>query len=227
MAGGLDPISLATSATQIGIGALQGLIGGFKAKKYQKQLENLQTPTYTPNQSILDYYNKALQRYNVSPYQSAEYKNAINQQGVNQAAGLSALGDRRSALAGVNRLVAAGNQGALNADIAATRRQDQQFGQLGQATGMKSAEDRMAFQQNQIAPYEKKYNLLALKAGGANQTANAGLSNIFGGLSSMQQMAMLNKMYGSGGYGGIGSFGGGGGFSGGANPLNVPGMGGL
>ena len=38
-----------------------------------------------------------------------------------------------------------------------------------------------------------------MKAGAANQTANAGLSNLFGGLQSASNMQMINKMYGSGG----------------------------
>lgn len=225
---GLDPISLAMSATQTGIGALQGLIGGIKAKKYQKQLENLQTPTYTPNKSILDYYNTALQRYNVNPYSSNLYKQQQQQGQRGLATALSVAREGGNTNARLSTLLQGYNDNLLKAGTAAEAEQNQRFGQLGQATGMKAGEDRMAFQQNEIAPYEKKYNLLAMKAGAANQTANAGLSNIFGGLSSAQQMAMLNKIYGQGGGGGgYSNIFGGGYNSGGANPLNIPGNGGL
>ncbi len=192
---GLDPLSLATSATQFGIGALQGLIGGISAHKNQKKLEKLQTPTYNQNKSILDYYNTALQRYNINPYQSQQYQNAVQQAGRSTAAGINALQDRGSAVAGIGRLAALQNQQGLNAGVQAEQQQNQRFSQLRGATEMKAGEDRMAFQQNQIAPYEKKYNLLAMKAGANNQTANAGLSNMFGGLNSISQMSMLDKMY--------------------------------
>lgn len=186
---------------QAGAGLVQSIIGGGKAKKAQKQLENLQTPTYNPNQSILDYYNRALSRYNADPTSTALYKNQMKniQRGV--ATGLTSLQDRRGALGGITKLVQAQNDATLNAEVAAERQRDQRFGVLGGATGMKAGEDRAAFQQNVIAPYEKKYNLLAMKAGAANATANAGLSNIFGGLKSAGEMEMLDKIYGDGGSG--------------------------
>lgn len=61
---------------------------------------------------------------------------------------------------------------------------------------MKAGEDRMAFEVNQQQPFERKYNLLAMKAGAANQTANAGMSNIFGGLQNLQNYNLYNKEYG-------------------------------
>jgi hypothetical protein len=47
----------------------------------------------------------------------------------------------------------------------------------------------MAFQQNELAPFERKYNLLSQKAAANAQTFNTGLSNIFGGL---QNLSMAN-----------------------------------
>ena len=51
-----------------GAGLVQSIVGGIKAGKAQKQLEKMQSPQYAQNQGILDYYNKALARYNVSTF---------------------------------------------------------------------------------------------------------------------------------------------------------------
>ncbi len=199
---GLDPISLGASGLQTLVGTAQSIIGGIRAHKAQKQLENMQTPTYHQDKGIMDYYNKALQRYNLNPSQTAEYQRDIQNIGRNQAAGISALQSRGSAVGGISRLAAVGNNAALNADVNAENRQDQRFGQLGQATGMQAGENAKAFQYNDIAPYEKQYNLLSMKAGAANQTANAGMQNIYGGLGAFQDYSNINKMYGGGGGGG-------------------------
>lgn len=177
-------LPLALPLIQAGAGLLQSIIGGGKARKAQKQLERLDTPTYTQNQSVLDYYNKALQRANVNPYESTMYKMQQQNIGRNQNTALAAAGDRRSGLGAVSNLVRGSNDASLRAGVAAEQEQGQRFNQLGSATGMKSAEDMKAFQYNKIAPYEKKYNLLAMKAAGNNQTSQAGLQNMFGGLQS-------------------------------------------
>jgi len=196
-----DPISLAAGATQAGIGLLQGLFGGRKARKAQKELENLQTPTYDPNQSILSYYNNALQRYNVNPYNSTLYKTQQQNigRGVNQ--GIGALNDRRSGLAGIASLIQGQNDSLLKAGIAAENQKDQRFSQLGSATNMKVADDLRGFQYNKLAPYEKKYNLLAMKAGANAKTANDGLQNIFRGLTSMGDAYKFNQQNGGSGGG--------------------------
>lgn len=184
--GGISDLLLggAPSIIQTGIGLAQSLIGGSRAKKAENELENLQTPKYTKNKSIRDYYGQALQRYNVNPYQSQQYQYAQQMSDRNLGAGIGALQDRRSAVGGISRLTAGANNAALRAGIAAEEQQNQRFNQLGAATGMQAADDRMAFQYNEIAPYEKQYNLLASKASGGARIQNAGLSNIFGGLQS-------------------------------------------
>jgi hypothetical protein len=178
---------------QTGAGLLQSVIGGIGARKAQKSLERLQTPTYTPNQSINDYYNKALQRYNVNPYDSQQYKMQQQQIGRNQNAGLNALGDRRSALSGISNLVQSSNDASLRAGMAAEQNQNQRFNQLGGATGMKANDDLTAFQYNKVAPYEKQYNLLAMKAAGNNQTAQAGLQNAFQGIGNLSTIMQARK----------------------------------
>lgn len=182
---------------QAGIGVAQGIIGGIRAHKAQKELEKLGTPAYTPNQGIGDYYNKALARYNASPYESATYKNQTNQISRNVATGISGLNDRRSAIGGISSIIQGANDASLKAISAAEGEQGQRLGQLGNAAQAKASDDKYAFQINKLMPYEKKYNLLTAKAQGGNQVMNAGLQNIFGGLQSGQETNFLNKMYGS------------------------------
>jgi hypothetical protein len=181
---------------QGGIGLLQSIIGGIGARKNQKKLEQLQTPTYGGSSSIMDYYNKALQRYNTNPYQSNQYQYATQGADRATAAGINALQTRGSAVGGISRLTALNNEAKLKAGVNAENEQSQRFGQLGQASGMKTEDELRQFQQNKIAPYEKKYNLLSMKAGAANATANAGISNIFGGLQSAMDYRMIDKIYG-------------------------------
>lgn len=183
----------ALAQTALGVG--QAIAGGIRTHKAEKALERLQTPRYTQAKSIMDYYNTALQRYNINPYQSQQYQYAQQVANRNLAAGVGALQSRASAVGGISRLAALGNEQGLKAGVEAEQEQNRRFGQLGQAAQLKAGEDRTAFQYNQLAPYEKQYNLLAMKAGGGAQTANAGISNIFGGLQNVGNAAMLNQMY--------------------------------
>jgi hypothetical protein len=187
----MNPLAIA----QMGAGVAQGIFGAIQAGKAQKQLNKLQSPQYKQNQSIMDFYNEALKRYNVSPTDSAMYKRQMQGVDRNVAAGLNSLQDRRSGIAGVSSILRAGNDAALNANVAAEAERSNRFGQLGSAAGMKAGEDDKAFQFNQYMPFERKYNLLSQKAGGGNQIMNAGISNIFGGLQGWNQMNMIDKMY--------------------------------
>jgi hypothetical protein len=170
------------------IGGIQSLIGGGQAHRAQKEMEQM-VKTYKPNQGIMDYYNKALQRYNVNPYTSQYYNQAQNQIKAGTAQGLANLQDRRSALAGLPSLIQGQNDALLKAGANAEGQQAQALGQLGQASQVKAQEE--------FKPFEMKYNLLSSKAGGGNQIMNAGLSNVFGSLNNMSQMSQLRKMYGS------------------------------
>ena len=184
MAAGIDPFSIAAQGLQTVAGIAQSVIGGIKQHKATKAFEKLQTPGYTPNKAIGDYYQTALQRYNTSPYQSAEYNYALQRNRETQATALSALGDRRNSLAGVAGIVNAGNRASAQAGIQAEAERRAGFGALGNATGIKSADDLRAYNQNVLAPYQKKFGLLSQKAAAGGQMLNAGLSNIFGGVSN-------------------------------------------
>lgn len=183
---------------QIATGIAQSIFGGKKARKAQKQLEGM-VEGYQPSPSIQDYYNKALQRYSVNPYTSSLYNYQQGQIKAGTAQGIQALQDRRSALAGIPQLIQAQNDALLKAGATAEGQQAQALGQLGQAAGMKTAEDRYKF--------ENKYNLLAQKAGAAAQTSNMGLQNIFQGIGGIERniQSALGMMVG--GTGGIGSTG--------------------
>lgn len=171
------------------LGAVQGIVGGIGARKNQKKLEGM-IDNYQPNESIMDYYSKALNRYNANPYTSAQYQNAQKNIDRSGAAAIAGATDRRAGLGMLGSIVQGQNDALGNAAARAEQQQGQNLAQLGQATGMKDREDKYKF--------EAKYNLLSQKAGAANQTANAGISNLFGGLGSIQDYANIDKMYGSG-----------------------------
>lgn len=182
-------------ATQIGSGLVQGILGYSREKNAENALENLQTPTYTPSSTIQDYYNKALQRYNVNPYSSPLYKMQQQNAERSTAMGLNTLQKRNLALGGVQNLVTAQNDSLLKAGATAEQQQAQQLGQLGQAAGAETSEQDKAFKYNQLAPYQKQYNLLAMKAGGGAGIMNAGLQNIFGGIGSAENLALAKQIY--------------------------------
>lgn len=183
----MDPMMLQAimgkaDATKQGIGGLlQAGIGFFGGRKARRDLENLQLPTYTPAKSISDYYAEAKNRYGISPYASTLYKTTQQGIGRNINQGISALRDRRLGIGGISSLIQGANDATLKSSIAAEQEQNQRFGQYGQAANAMAGEERQAFNINQMMPYEKKYNLLAMKAQGYNQLLNAGLQNIFGG----------------------------------------------
>jgi hypothetical protein len=190
----MGPMALA--GIQAGAGIVQGIIGGIGARKARRALENLPTPTYSPVKSITDYYNEAQNRYQESPYQSNLYKmQAQNiQRGTNQ--GMAMLQDRRSGQAGVSGLIQSQNDALLKAGVAAEQQKDQRFNQYGAAAGAMGAEQRKAWEVNQMMPYQKRHDILSQKAAGYSQLMNAGLQNAFGGL----QTGVMAKsgMFGSG-----------------------------
>lgn len=182
-----------------GVGGLaQTIFGGGRARRAQRELEKLQTPVYQKSKSIGDYYTKALNRYSADPTKSAMYQTQMQNIQRGTAAGLNALRDRRSS--SVTGLVQAQNDASLQAAAAAEQQQQQALGQLGQAAQLQAGEDKMAFQYNQVAPYEKKAALLGAKAAGGNQMMNAGLQNVMGAVNTFGQMKfddyLMKKYYG-------------------------------
>lgn len=182
--GNVNPLSLASA----GLGTLGGLVQTFTSgvKKKEKALETFSeaSPIYNPNQSVLDYYSKALNKYNASPYATSLYKKTVQDTGRTTAQGLESLRGRGGAVAGVSGLIAGENDALLNASVAAENAKRQDFNTLGTATGMKTSEESKAFQINKQDKFDRKYNLLAMKAAAAAKQKSDGLQNIFGGLSN-------------------------------------------
>src|SRR5579871_708198 len=101
------------SYVAVGVAGGSALVGlgetawkSIEAHKTQKELEGKQSPAYTPSQSIADYYQKALARYSLNPYQNAAYQQQLQNIQNAQAAGIQGLQDRRSAIGGVGAVVA-------------------------------------------------------------------------------------------------------------------------
>ncbi len=179
------------------IGAYQAISGHIKARQNEKRLEalNKQSPIYSPNKSILDYYSEAYRRYSTDPTQTAQYK--LDAQNIARSTnqGLNALQERRSALGGVNALVQGQNDALLKAGANAENERNRLMGVLGNAAQMKAGEEGKAFQQNKLYPYENQYNLLAMKAGQGATTMNQGISNIGNGLMNAASIYADNQMY--------------------------------
>src|SRR5437879_4939078 len=126
----------AAAQTALGIG--QMIFSG--KHRAEKNLENYAN-SYQPNSSILDYYNKALQKYSANPYTSQAYQNRTNLINRNLTTGINAAQDRHGALASISGLVQGANDAGANAATSAEAEQRANLSQLGQATGMKAAED--------------------------------------------------------------------------------------
>ena len=177
-------------------GLFQSLFSGRKKAQREMEAQLDKSPAYTANKGISDYYQEALNRYNESPQQSAIYQNAMRNAQRTTAQGLGALQDRRSALAGVGRLAAIQNDAMANATAQAESRRDARFSQLGQATSAKAAEDRRAFDINVMTPYQRRLQMAQMKAGAANARSDAGMQNMFGGLSNLSMMGATGNLKG-------------------------------
>lgn len=168
-----------------GVGGIAQAVGGAiqehrAEKKYTKLINS-----YKPNESIMDYYNKALQRYNINPYTSAMYRQQTQFANRGLATGISALHKARGN--DIAALVQGYNDAGLKAAVTAEGQQGQQLAQLGNAAAMKTQEEKY--------PFELKANMYAQKAAGGAQRLNAGVSNIFGAAQNIGNMQMVNRMY--------------------------------
>lgn len=179
-----DPISAGLGALQAIGGGLQAIIGGGKAKRYRRELEQLQTPTTTSSAAISNYYDQARANAFDSPF----YKLQKEQIDRNSASALSTLNSRRSGLLGAASILRAQNDAYARAGATADQ---QQRGMLANAVRMKAGDDERVFQQNKMLPFQKKYSILSSQLAGAQQTVNAGLQNIFGGLGGAAAGAMI------------------------------------
>jgi len=181
---------------QAGLGIIQGIGGYFQQKKAIKELERMQSPTYNPNKSILDYYNKSLAKYQVDPRQTDLYRMQEQQANRGLSSGLGALGSRGMALGGVSTLVQNRNDSLLKAGAEAEQLSRQDLSRVGQGAGMLAQEQGKEFEINKQQPFERKYNLKALKAGGGTSIMNAGLANLGKAANTYDQYKLTDKIYG-------------------------------
>ena len=169
-------------AIQSGIGLVQSIFGGSARRKAERDLEGFAN-SYQTSPGILDYYQKALARYNPNAYESSYYQNQRKGIDRNFSAGISSAQNRRSGLAAISTLNQQANDASARAGATAEQLQGQALGQLGQAASLKNQADQKKF--------DMLYNLKAMKAGQKAVQENQGYQNIFGGISNMAKMAML------------------------------------
>lgn len=192
-----NPISPLT-AIQGGLSAIQTIKGIIQAaqgrKELKKEIANL--PQYQQSQGILDYYNQALNRYGVSPTQTAMYKRQmqnIQRAGATGLAGARGTAARMGAASSIARSLA---DASLGAEVSAEQEQARRFGQLGQAAQLKRGEESAAFQQNLVLPSQMRLQMASQKAAGGAQLANVGLSNLFGAAQSAATQGLYKETYG-------------------------------
>lgn len=193
-------IAAASAVAGVGMGAASMISANKQQKRAQRNLEAQarNSPLYKPDKSIDTYYQEAMNRYKENPYQSQQYQ--IGAQNIQRATtqGISALQDRRSAIGGIGRLQA-NQMGAMqNLGAQAEATKAQRFGQVGQATQLKSGDYQRQFDINQMTPYNRKLQLEQMKAAAAGERYNAGMQMAGQGLSSLGSLAGAGAFKGLG-----------------------------
>lgn len=186
--------ALAAGAQAVG-GGIQALLSGRKKRENELNDFAKRSPLYTPNKSIQDYYQQALNRYSENPYQSQQYQIGAKNIQRATAQGLGAMQDRRGGIGGASRLAEAQMSGMQNLGANAEAQRNARFGQFGQASQAKAGEDYRAFDINQMTPYNRQLQLKQMAAQAANSRFNAGLSMAGQGLSSLTQVGIADKAY--------------------------------
>lgn len=168
-------IPIITTALSLGSAAKKKREATLAEKAAEEKLNS--APKYRQNQSILNYYETALRKFNTSPTDTAGYKR--DSQNIRQGAvqGLSSLNKLRSG--DVANIIQGQSNSLLKAAVNAENRKAQEFSVLGDAARMKTGEDSKAFQQNELYPFEGKYNLLTMKAAGLRADQRQSTQNAY------------------------------------------------
>jgi hypothetical protein len=185
----LTKIALAAGAAKTLSGVGQTAFSGQRRaeRDLTKQIEAI--PEYTKSPSILEYYEQARQRYGVSPTQTAMYKRQmqnIQRAGATGLAGARGTAARMGAASSIARSL---SDATLGAEVAAEQEQNRRFGQLGAAAQMMRGEDVMK-QQRDLMKQEQRIRQAAAKAKGRADVKQAGITNIFGGLTDIGKAAV-------------------------------------
>ena len=173
---GLDPISAVAGGVQSLIGLGQSIFGNKARKRAEKDFNN-HVNSFQPNQSILNYYNDALKKYNTNPYDTAQFQVGNNLTQRNLGTGLNFAQDRRGALGSIGKLVQGANDASLRNVANIETQKGQDLSRLGSAALMKTNEEQKKF--------DMLYNLKAIKAGQTAATVNSGIKNLYGGLGTI------------------------------------------
>lgn len=184
---------LVPALAQAGIGVIQSATSG--ARKAERDFENFakKRPVAVESKSLNDYYQRSLNEVNQNPYQSAQYLISKQEADRRLASGIGAMQGRGGALNTISKLDLmrkdSGNQAIRNAESY----RGQNLNRLGQATQMKTAQDRYLYDVNQATPFNTMLGIKQMKSQAANERFNAGLSMIGGAASNY----MLGSIYGS------------------------------
>jgi len=185
-------IGLVSAGVQGLAGLYQSATSGRQDKENELNAFAKQSPLAKESKSLNDYYQQALNRYQENPYQSQQYQlGAMNAQRAT-AQGINALQDRRSAIGGIGRLEAGQNTAMQNLGAQAEAQRNARFGQLGQASQAKTAQDRYLFDVNQMTPYNRQLQLKQLASQAANERYNAGLQMVGGALGNAAQIGAMS-----------------------------------
>jgi hypothetical protein len=186
---------LVPALAQAGIGVLQAATSG--AKKAERDFESFakKRPVAAESKSLNDYYQRSLNEVNQNPYQSAQYLISKQEADRRLASGIGAMQGRGGALNAISKLdlmrTDAQNQAIRNAESY----RGQNLNRLGQATQMKTAQDRYLYDVNQATPFNTMLGIKQMKSAAANERLNAGLSMIGGAASNYA----MGSMFGNGG----------------------------
>jgi hypothetical protein len=176
-------------AVGAGVGAATGLsqiiFSGKKKKEKELEAQAANAPKYGGDQGISEYYQQSKEKANTAAQQSALFKQGQQLQQRNLASGLAGSNIAKGGQGLVSNLVQGANDASMRNLVGAEAQKERRFGQLGQATQMKSADEMRKFQINQQQPWETKYNLLAAKAAKAAEQQQAGFANISGAATGL------------------------------------------
>jgi hypothetical protein len=184
----IDPVTLMTIAQGLG-GALQTGLGAIQRGKAEREATNI-IKGMKPDEGILGLYNEGLQRYGISPRESALYKSQMKNINRALATGIGSLqrGGSKSILGGTSSAVRSAADASLAPEIAAEQLKERRFGALLPLAQLRANEIRR--------PQEMNLQRLLQKAAGGTQIANTGMSNIFGALQSAATQDIYGKVYG-------------------------------
>jgi hypothetical protein len=176
---GIDPVSASIG----GVSALGGIAMGLFQRARARKLEKATVrPVYQTPAEV--YLNQQLtQRQASNGMDGTTYNTALSNINRNASAGMQALSQQRSGVAGIGNIVAQSNDAALNLDSQDDAIKKQNLGQYLQQNQNVADYSDKAFQYNKADKYAETMNKIS-------QMRASGNANINSGINSMSSMAM-------------------------------------